>query len=406
MRWRQSAFASVVLLFEMAKRLRFTPTPEVLEELEALAWAFQPELSDLLGEGGALEGFTYAEAAGAAAGAGGPSPLADPAKSERRAALRAREHAEGAPPRPVLYHVTCRTVQSRMLLRPGPELDSLLVGCLARAQEAAPAVKACAYDFQSNHYHLLLISPDAPTLSHFMNVFQSTAAKEVNRTHDWRDQVWSRRYDSFIVSPEPRVQLERLRYIVAQGCDNNLVDSPLEWPGACSHRCLVDGDASVQGAWIDRTELYERRRSGEPELEAADVTTANTLHLAKLPAFDHLSDAEYRDLMQRLVAGVEKQTRERHQAERTRPLGVQGVLRVHPHQRPKKTKRSPRPWFHATRESFKVLKRAYKAFLDAYLRAAALLRQGHRDVAFPEGCFPSRLPVSLPLPSARARAPG
>ena len=218
--------------------------------------------------------------------------------------------------------------------------------------------------------------------------------------------MWSKRYKSIVVSPEPRVQLERLRYIVAQGCDNNLVSSPLEWPGACSHQALVDGEQTVEGAWIDRTELYERRRSGEPELENADVTTSNTVHLAKLPAFDHLSDAEYQDLMQRLVDGVEKHTRERLEAERKRPLGVQGVLRVHPHQRPKKTKRSPAPWFHATRESFKLLKRAYRAFLDAYLRAAASLRQGHLDAQFPEGCFPSRLPVTLPPPSARARAPG
>jgi REP element-mobilizing transposase RayT len=364
----------------MSRRLRFTPSRELWLDLEALA----------------LESTEGHEEAG------GLELRSDPAWGELCSSI---ERSSAGPGDPV-HHITCRTVQSRMLLRPSAELNCLLIGCLARAREAAPAIGICAFHFQSNHYHLQLTSPDAPALSYFMNIFQSTAAKEVNRTHGWRDQVWSRPYTDILISPEPRVQLERIAYIFGQGCASNLVSSPLEWPGACSHRALVEGEKTIDGSWIDRTELYERRRNGEKDLAENDVTSPNTVHLAKLPAFAHLSDDRYRELMQQIVERIEHNTAQRHRENRTRPMGAQRVLGVHPHKRPKKSKRSPAPHFHATKECFKLLKAAYLQFQKVYDRAAERLRAGDREVVFPIGCFPPRLPVRMDALPGRPRAPG
>jgi hypothetical protein len=48
-----------------------------------------------------------------------------------------------------LVEVTFRALQSRFLLRPGPSLDAIIVGALARAQRRY-AVRIIAFFFASN----------------------------------------------------------------------------------------------------------------------------------------------------------------------------------------------------------------------------------------------------------------
>src|SRR6476619_5618402 len=84
-----------------------------------------------------------------------------------------------------LVEVTCRTLQSRFLLRPSPELNDLVVGVFGRAQRLYE-VRCCALAVLSNHYHALLIVDDALQLSNFMRDFQSALSKEVNRLTGWR----------------------------------------------------------------------------------------------------------------------------------------------------------------------------------------------------------------------------
>jgi len=50
-----------------------------------------------------------------------------------------------------LVEVTCRTIHSRFLLRPSPELNDIVVGVLARAQRIYP-IRLCAFAFPSNHF--------------------------------------------------------------------------------------------------------------------------------------------------------------------------------------------------------------------------------------------------------------
>ena len=50
-----------------------------------------------------------------------------------------------------MVEVTCRTIHSRFLLRPSPELNDIVIGVLARAQRMHP-IRLCAVAFASNHY--------------------------------------------------------------------------------------------------------------------------------------------------------------------------------------------------------------------------------------------------------------
>lgn len=302
-----------------------------------------------------------------------------------------------------LFEITCRVARGRYLLRAG-KLNRLAHGCLAVAQLLVPEIQIVAYVVLSGHYHLLVIAPDAPRLARFMNHFQSQLAREANRVHGWSSRFWHRRYNATLVSDEPQIQFERLRYLLSQGCKENLVASPLDWPGATSHAALASGHRTIQGDWIDRTELCKRRKAGERGLTERDATRRVDVQLAKLPAFEHLSWRQYGSIVRDEIRAIERETRERHRQEGTKPLGAEKVLTTHPHTLPAELERSPRPRFHASKEIFKILCEAYRAFLNAYGAAVDRLREG-KSARFPAGCFPPALPPRLVADSAVARAP-
>src|SRR5215210_118727 len=66
-----------------------------------------------------------------------------------------------------LVDITCRTIQSRYLLRPDPALNEIVLGVLGRAQRLHP-VEISAFFVASNHYHILAWVPDVECMAEFM----------------------------------------------------------------------------------------------------------------------------------------------------------------------------------------------------------------------------------------------
>ena len=75
-------------------------------------------------------------------------------------ARRLRHTPEGG----ALFDVTCRTVQSRFLLRSCPLLNEIILGALARAKRRY-GVELSAFIFLSNHLHLLAWATDSEQLA-------------------------------------------------------------------------------------------------------------------------------------------------------------------------------------------------------------------------------------------------
>jgi hypothetical protein len=301
-----------------------------------------------------------------------------------------------------MVEVTARTIGGLFLLKPDGRFNRRAIGVLARAQAYA-GVEVYGTKVMSSHHHQLLGVRDAEQLAKFLCFTQCNLAKEANHVHGWCGRVWARRYSAILVSDEEAAQVARLRYLLGQGCKENLVASPLEWPGADTTWALFNGERRVDGEWVDRTSLFRARQETANVIER-DFTSTETLLLSQIPCWRHLSRAEYRDRIRELVRDIERETRTRHRADATTPLGARKVRMSSPRDSALRPARSPAPDFHAaTREARARLRQAYRLFLSAFLAASAALRSGNRLVPFPEGCFPPRLPFE-PLP--RARAPG
>ncbi len=127
----------------------------------------------------------------------------------------------------VLVEVSCRTIGGLALLRPSRKLPEITAGVLGRAVEVSP-LEVAAFSCLSNHNHGLLIVDSQQSLSRFMAHFQCNLAKEAGRLIDWQGKVWSRRYDGIVVSDEPEAQWSRLKYVLAAGVKEGLVESPIE----------------------------------------------------------------------------------------------------------------------------------------------------------------------------------
>ena len=157
-----------------------------------------------------------------------------------------------------LVEVTCRTIQGRMLMRPSPLLNDIILGILGRAQRRYP-LEIVGYVFASNHYHLLLRVDQAERLSEFMGYFGGNLAREIARLTGWKDKVWSRRYESILITDEETAQVERLAYILSNTVKENLVARVEEWPGVHCARPLLTGEG-VEGTWFDRRLEYSTPR--------------------------------------------------------------------------------------------------------------------------------------------------
>ena len=292
------------------------------------------------------------------------------------------------PPGKFLAEITQRCLLGHFLLKPSRRLNDLVAGVVAKAQERFP-VEIVALAVPSNHYHLIATGTSQKELSGFMNFVASNVAKEAGKLYGWEGRFWEGRYDCTPITDEEEIQVARLKYLLSQGCKEDLVASPRHWPGLHCARALMTG-AGIRGVWVDRTAFHRaRRKKGREKLRPIDFEEEVLLEFAPLPCWAHLSSQEYQQRIRDLVEEIEQETAARHRREGTRIRGRRAVLRQDPLHRPKRRKRSRAPKVHAaSRAARKKFMDAYRIFLGAYRVASERLRRGDSGIRFPEGCFP------------------
>ncbi len=289
-----------------------------------------------------------------------------------------------------LVEVTCRTIQGRFLLTPSTELNEIILGALGRAQVLYP-VGICAFAFASNHFHLLLRVESTQRMSQFMGHFNSNLAREAGRLACWREKFWGRRYQAIPISEEEAAQVERLRYVLAHGCKEGLVERLRDWPGVSAVRALLE-DEPLQGLWFDRTREHADRRRGIA-FERLAYATPYSIRLEPLPCWAHLSAETYRGQIGEIVRDIESQAARRRDLNQLPVKGPEAILIQERQEAPQTLKKSPASLFHAASRKIRLeLYEGYRYFVAAFRDAAARLRAGERDVVFPSASFPPAAP--------------
>ena len=282
-----------------------------------------------------------------------------------------------------LQHVVDTTLDHRFLLRPDPRLNKILLGVLGRAQRLY-AMPICAVVALSTHLHLLVRPRDAHHLADFMCRLKTDLSKEVARLRGLpKGPVFAGRFHNSTVSDEAAAQVRVLRYLLAHGVKEGLVDRVRDWPGVHCASHLMDG-TPMQGLWIDRSAAHRRGRT---------VESAEKVQLVPLPCWEHLPDAEIRARVAELVSDIDDRAAARRRHEERPSLGIEAVLATDPLTRPSTEISSPQPRVHAVdprvrRHMLDALRELFQAYRDASSR----LRKGDRQVRFPQGTFPPAMP--------------
>lgn len=283
-----------------------------------------------------------------------------------------------------------RAVQGRFLFRPSAELNDVVLGILGRAQRLYP-IRVCGLSVLSNHLHLLLIADDTERVAEFMQYVGSRLAREVNRITGWSGPVFNGRYSMIVITQEEAAQVERLKYLLAQGCKENLVERAIDWPGVHSVKALLDG-APLTGHWLDHTRAHAAQRRGEP-LALSQSAQAETLRLSFIPCWHHLHPDIHRQRIAELIDEIEREAAKERERTGARVLGARAVLAFHPHHRPALIAKSLAPLVHAaSRAARRSLLEAYRCFVDAFREAAAVFRREDLGSLFPGGSFPPAPP--------------
>ena len=206
--------------------------------------------------------------------------------------------------------------------------------------------------------------------------------------------MFAHRYHLVPIAPfEEKAQIARLKYVLAAGVKEFLVDRVRDWPGIHSATALVEGQPLV-GHWYDRTKEYAARQlRGEEDVDPMDFATEEHLVLSPLPCWEHLPEAEWRRNVADLIAEIEEEGAQERARTGKRSLGVKKILRVRLHKRPRKVEKSPKPRYHAIADwARQRMREAHNAVVVAYLIASERLKAGDLRAEFPEGTFPPGLP--------------
>ena len=298
-------------------------------------------------------------------------------------------------PEPSLVEITVRTIQSRFLLPLTKIVAETIIGVIARAKERY-GVSVIDVKQMSSHLHLLCFFKDGEQMASFMRYVNSNIARKVGRLIGWRGPFWERRYSHVVVTNETAAQVERLVYLMRNGCKESLVGRPQEWPGVSGVNAMLSGEMKLRGTWLDLSGQFRAAQRGESTSRRKFVKK-HTLELDKLPCWKHLDDEDYRKHVQALVDLITEETATMHALAGSEPLGVRELKKLRPIHRAANPDRSPKPLVHAaSREKRKQFREGWRRFVESFLAASKRLREGARGVKFPPGSFPPRRPF-VPL---------
>ena len=299
-------------------------------------------------------------------------------------------------PENALVEITTRTLQGRLLLRPSPELNDLVLGIIGRAQDRY-GMAIHAFVVTSTHAHYILSPSSAEQLSRFMQFVNANIAKQAGRLHLWPERLWSRRYRSIVIADD-QAALARLRYVLAHGAKEGLVGGgPGSWPGPNCIAALAKGER-LRGTWFDRSAEYKARQRGEP-LPAMQFATTYDIKLTPLPGLQHLTERQRQTEIRHMIKEIEEQADANNRAKGREPMGVAAILAQDPHSRPATTDRSPAPFVHASDKKTRLEFRAkYRSYFDAFRAGTRRLKACAAKFAnmFPLWSFPPALPFNAP----------
>ena len=296
--------------------------------------------------------------------------------------------------RPFLYekktsYLITRNVTGRhYYLRPSKELKNSILYCIADAQAQFPVLihALCA---MTNHIHIVITDTHGHA-PRFVQAMNQNIARYVNCMLDRSGAMWEGGVrPNYCVLPKSIDIMDKVIYTLCNPVKAGIVPQHHLWPGAISTVAQIG-----RGSITTKRPKKFFTSTKDPKLLTRELV------LSPVPGVSGiLEPIDYFRLLAEQVATEEKRLAETYEAAKMPWMGCKQCMRLNPQDAPKtKWKRFSRKPTVSSRSNDARKDRILrlKRFRELYGNALKTFREGHRDVAFPEGTFFFRIYYAVP----------
>lgn len=298
------------------------------------------------------------------------------------------------------------SVEEGLLLLCNPLCETIIKGCLARAQHLY-RVRICHFLVEATHIHMLFVVENPADIPSFLRHFKTESAHLLNSLLGREKRtVWCDGYDSPIVLTPLRALLA-IVYLYSNPAKDNLEESIERYPGFSSWSMYQKSKLTHHWPRIRRTMVRplppdsQNLRGYTKEAEHL-LRKAQTKHVfllepnAWLEAFDITDSVEQARLnaviLERLRR-VEKRAQQKRQLTKKRIIGATALTRqvFNLYYRPRRG--GKRMW--CLSESRKIRVRFIRFFRELMNRAReirSMWNRGDFSLPYPLGLYPPCLP--------------
>lgn len=270
--------------------------------------------------------------------------------------------------------LTIRTVNGKFLMPPNKKVRRLIGGIIARYQEKL-SVRLFAYQFLSNHPHLIAMAPLA-NIDEFMENVNREISRRCNFYLHREGPFWGRRYDDQEILSEADL-LEAFLYVVTNPCRHGLVSDVREWTGLNCFKQVLD----------ERPRYYSFHHYAAKSDE--ERVTTHALRISVLPQFAGLTRKQRRKKLLALIEDRMQHIREGRYKDGGGFVGMEIIQAQDPNDTPRNMSRSPRPpCYTFDTQLRKEWKRRERLRRERYDEASTRYRLGELTVEFPLFTFP------------------
>lgn len=164
-----------------------------------------------------------------------------------------------------LVFVTTRTEEGLPLV-PTKVMKKIIKSVLGTAHALYP-VKVVDFDFELNHFHMILVVEDPEDVPHFVGYVKQEISHRVNRLLDRRKRtLWAEGYDSPIIL-DAETALKKIVYTLLNPVLSDIIQTMDEYPGLNSLRMLKEKQFAFRFKRIPRDSVPTLRDPKRPWLD-------------------------------------------------------------------------------------------------------------------------------------------
>ena len=245
----------------------------------------------------------------------------------------------------------------------------------------------------------MLVKGPPGNFSNFVGFFKKEVSRRLGVMYTeqgkpWNGTMWNDRFKASAL-PSDEAQIDAMKYVLAQGTKEHLIEKPWHWPGLHVAKYFRNDAKPLKGTWLRGSEYakaLDRKRNTQKTIGVTkrDYVETVSLTFEQLPALKHLSQQDYLQTMHAWMNEVAEETKQERLQKQATVLGRKGILRQSIYKR-KDIK--PLPWMQRNRV-MAIWAKVKDEVCAAYLQRYYEFQQAYRDavstmqlVKFPPGCF-------------------